>query len=91
MLIEECPRLLAEIQMGIELGDAARVKLNAHSLKGSAAVYGARRVVASSRTLELLGDEGQLDAAQEVLAELKSAVAEMIDAIRDEVDCPDVE
>ena len=91
LLAEECPRLLEEIRAGIEIGEAARVKLGAHTLKGSADVYGARRVVAVSRRLELLGEADQLDSAQEAFVELRAAVDEMIGAIHSELDRPDVE
>jgi PAS domain S-box-containing protein len=41
----EGPRLLEEIRRGVAAGDAGRVVLSAHTLKGSAAHFGAEEVV----------------------------------------------
>lgn len=91
ILVAECPRLLEEIRAGIAAEDAARVKLGAHTLRGSADVYAAQRVVAAARQLESLAGDGRLNAAPQSFAELRTAVAEMIEAIRFSVAPPDTE
>ena len=88
VLVAECPRLLEEIRAGVAAGDAARVKRGAHTMKGSADVFAARRVVAAARRLEAIARDGQLESAPQVLVELEAEVAGMIDAIRFTTDSP---
>ena len=74
--------MLDEIRAGVAAGDAVRVKRGAHTLKGSADVFAAQRVVAAARRLELIASGGRLESAPQALLELTAEVAGMINAIR---------
>ncbi len=81
LLGEECPRLLREIHDGLAAGDAERVRRGAHTLKGSADVFGAATVVDAAKRLELLAKDGKLDTAPDALTELNGRVAELCSAL----------
>jgi Amt family ammonium transporter len=82
LLVEECPKLLHEIREAFADGDAARLRRGAHTLKGSADVFGARRVVEAARRVELIGREGRLGGpAEQAVEKLELEVGRLIDAI----------
>jgi HPt (histidine-containing phosphotransfer) domain-containing protein len=65
VFLRECPQLLSEIREATALGDAARLRRAAHTLKGSAAVFGGKRTTEAAHELESLAKAGNLDAARE--------------------------
>ena len=83
LLIDECPKMIREIQDGLAAGDAVRFQRGAHTLKGSADVFGASQVVEVAKRLETMGREEQLGNGAEVaLVELDAEVGRLIDALR---------
>jgi CheY-like chemotaxis protein len=83
---KECPKQLEEIHSAFSAGNARRLQRAAHTLKGSAAIFGAERTVDAAFAVESLGREGNLDSAadaiqvlEEELAELRKALAELPD------------
>lgn len=82
MLLSECQTLLAQIREGLESGSADKVRLGAHTLKGSAAVFVADRVVEASARLELMGKNNDLTGGKEALAVLEKEVDRLLEAIR---------
>ena len=52
---EEAPRLLAELRSALAAGAAERFRRAAHSLKSNSHTFGAARLAAMARTLELEG------------------------------------
>ena len=81
ILQDECPKLLDEIREGLATTNASQVHRGAHTLKSSADLFGADSVVAVAGRLEQLGQEGDLMAAEDVLAELEDKVAQLMAAI----------
>jgi CheY-like chemotaxis protein/HPt (histidine-containing phosphotransfer) domain-containing protein len=69
--LKEGPHLVEEIRTAIAQGDAARLRLSAHSLKSNSSNFGAARLEAVSRELELMGKGGTLAAAGPKLAQLE--------------------
>ena len=69
-----CPEMLAEIQRAIAAGDARTLQRAAHTLKGSADHFAARRVVQSAWQLELMGREGNLAGAAAAWTNLEREV-----------------
>ena len=62
---EEAPRLLAELRSALAGGEAERFRRAAHSLKSNSHTFGATRLAAMARALELEGlppDAASLDA-----------------------------
>jgi PAS domain S-box-containing protein len=60
-------RLLEELRLDLEAGRAAEVRRHAHTLKSTAASFGATELSALCRRLEDLAGEGSLDGAAELL------------------------
>ncbi|HBY96348.1 MAG TPA: hybrid sensor histidine kinase/response regulator [Chloroflexi bacterium] len=61
--LEDAPRLVAELRQALERGDAAGLRLAAHSLKSNGADLGALTFSDLCRQLEALGKAGTLDEA----------------------------
>lgn len=70
LCLEECPRLLADIQGAIDRADARGLKLAAHALNGSVANFGAAAVCAAAGRLECLGRDGTVAGADEAYRQL---------------------
>ena len=60
LFLEHIPPLFQEIQEALDTGDAATLTINAHSLKGASATYGALRLAMVCREFEILAKEGDL-------------------------------
>lgn len=71
LFLESAPLLIEALRGAIDAGDAAQLQRNAHTLKGSSASLGARRVSAVCLELEKLGRAGELAGASKWLAELE--------------------
>ncbi|WP_370298814.1 PAS domain-containing protein, partial [Pontibacterium sp.] len=78
----ECPKLMAEIQTTLAAGDAVALRRAAHTLKGSAAVFAAKRTVANALQLELMARDGELEAAPDTLVALEAEVEQLKQALR---------
>jgi CheY-like chemotaxis protein len=75
--LEECPRLLDELQYALNGGDAAVVRRAAHTLKGGASTFGARAARDQSSRLEELGRLGDFSRARESLSALGEELARL--------------
>ena len=73
--LAECPALLRQIRAAVDARDADRLKLSAHTLAGALLNFGARRAVAASQALEMMGRERNLEGADQRCQELESAFA----------------
>jgi CheY-like chemotaxis protein len=82
LLLEECPRLLDEIRDAQSRGDAERLRRGAHTLKGSADLFGAAAVTAAATTIERLASEGEIAGARRELPRLETEVERLQAAIR---------
>ncbi|MFA9477520.1 Hpt domain-containing protein [Phycisphaerales bacterium AB-hyl4] len=82
----ECPALLAQLRDAIENGDAASVRRIAHTLKGSAGVFGAEPVVEAALRLEQMGKAEQLGDAPEALARLQVEADRLMEALAAEAE-----
>lgn len=78
------PLALADLRAALKAGDAAKVHIEAHRLKGQASVLGASRVVTEAQRLEDLAEKGDLiravtalDALADGLGRLDQALAEV--------------
>ncbi len=73
--LDDSPKRIAEIEHSLAQGDARRLTLAAHSLKGSSANFGADQLRALSERLEQLGRQGSLGDVPTHLPALKDAFA----------------
>ncbi|WP_370280369.1 response regulator [Pontibacterium sp.] len=81
LFYDECPKLMAEIHTTLAAGDAVALRRAAHTLKGSAAVFAAKRTVTTALQLELMARDGELKAAPETLATLEVEVERLRQAL----------
>jgi signal transduction histidine kinase/HPt (histidine-containing phosphotransfer) domain-containing protein/ActR/RegA family two-component response regulator len=78
---QEGPRLLAAIRQGIRSGDAQAVSLNAHSLQGSAGLFGARELAALCVLVETLADSGTMARIAPLADELENELAALLERL----------
>ncbi|HVL50633.1 MAG TPA: response regulator, partial [Actinomycetota bacterium] len=76
--IESAPELLEAIKDGLLRADAPGVRVAAHTLKSNAATFGAGELAASSRDLEHLAREGDLDGAGPLVQSIEAQVPQVI-------------
>jgi two-component system, sensor histidine kinase and response regulator len=81
LFLEECPRLLEEIETSIARQEAATLRRAAHTLKGSALVVGGRALGRAAQELEALAKSGELNGAGEVRDALVQRLAELTPAL----------
>jgi CheY-like chemotaxis protein len=79
--LEECPLLLQQIRLGLAQRDAARLRLAAHTLKGSIASFGAPAAYAAALRLETLAQDGNLDEAAVAWATLEQEIRRFLPAL----------
>jgi len=70
--LADAPQLLADMRQAVERGDAARLRLAAHSLKSNSADFGAMTLSNLCRELEGLGRAGKLDGAAEKVTQAEA-------------------
>ena len=81
MFDEEAPKLVANVLQAIEAGDAERVRTAAHGLKGSLSVFAAPAAVAAARSLEELGQGGDLTGVEALQADLENEMGRLQQAL----------
>jgi len=68
--LEEAPKLLAELDGYVADGDPAGVRRVAHSLKSNGADFGARVFSELCKKLEMMGKDGDLEGAADLVARI---------------------
>jgi len=69
-LVENVPAMLADIADAVDQGDAGRLRLAAHGMKGAAANVCAEPTRRAAERLETMGRDGELDGAKAAVTEL---------------------
>lgn len=82
MFFAECPKLMEQIREHIASADGPELRRAAHTLKGSAHVFGAEGVAEAAHRLEEIGREEAFADAAEALALLEDEVARLLPALR---------
>jgi histidine phosphotransfer protein HptB len=80
--LEEAPGMLAELRSARAQGHAERFRRAAHSLKSNASVFGAVRVAARARELELKGLDPEPARDEAALAALEAEHARAAAALK---------
>lgn len=70
--LEDAPGLLAQLHQAVSSGDAANVRLHAHSLKSNGADFGAAAFAELCKQMEMLGRAGTLQAAEALLPQINT-------------------
>ena len=83
MFLEDCPRLLGEIERAVERRDPEALSRAAHALKGSIGNFDPGVTFEAAHRLELLGREGDLSGVDDAWVDLRDAVARFRPALSD--------
>jgi len=81
MFLGECPRMLAEIREAVTRNDNEALARAAHSFKGAVSGFAAKAALDATLKLETIAREGDMTAAEEVLATLEEAVEQLKPAL----------
>jgi CheY-like chemotaxis protein/HPt (histidine-containing phosphotransfer) domain-containing protein len=81
MLLEEGPRLLIAIRSAAEQHDAPGLRRAAHTLKGSAGIFGAEAVVEAALQLEQMGTQGKSTDVRPALDKLDVQLGGLLKAV----------
>ena len=82
LFLEDCPLRLAAITEAVEARDADRIRAAAHALKGAAGTIAASAVFEAAQTLERIGAEKRLDAAEAARRVLAHEAASLMETLR---------
>jgi len=82
LFLKECTRLLSDIRDSIPPGDAERLRRGAHTLRGSADLFGAHHVSALAQQLENMGQEEDLNGGQEIVDRLQYEINRVTTALQ---------
>ena len=85
MFFAECPKLMQQIREHIAAAEGPELRRAAHTLKGSAHVFGAEKVAEAAHRLEEIGREEAFAGAEEALALLEDEVARLLPALRERI------
>ena len=85
MFFAECPKLMQQIREHIAGANGPELRRAAHTLKGSAHVFGAEVAAEAAHRLEEIGREEAFADAEEALALLEDEVARLLPALRERV------
>jgi CheY-like chemotaxis protein len=82
LFIQESPKRLSAIQQAIEQDDAQGLERAAHALKGSVGNFVIPTAVKAAQTLETMGREGNLAAADTAYAVLQEEIAGLVQVLQ---------
>ena len=85
MFFAECPKLMQQIREHIAGADGPELRRAAHTLKGSAHVFGAEATAEAAHRLEEIGREEAFADAEAALALLEDEVARLLPVLRERV------
>lgn len=80
--LARCPAMLVEVRDALWRADREQLALSVHRLAGSAAEFGAHRVLAMTHEVERISLHGDLRQIQKLVSGLEEAVAQMQGALR---------
>ena len=77
VFLKDSPELIEEMRSGLAAGDAERVRRAAHSLKSNSASFGADRLAAVSREIEMAAKSGSLEGTGSKLSGVEEEYARL--------------
>lgn len=78
IFLEQWPQMMDEIEQGVARADHATLRRAAHTLKGSAAIFGARPVADAANQLSQMAKHQHLDDAEAALRELQDQMDRLV-------------
>jgi CheY-like chemotaxis protein/HPt (histidine-containing phosphotransfer) domain-containing protein len=85
LFLAECPRLLTDMQRALADQDAAKLRLAAHTIKGSADTIAARSACAAAARLEAIARAGELHLANSAWVSLEQEIARLCPVLEAQV------
>jgi HPt (histidine-containing phosphotransfer) domain-containing protein len=82
LLVDECTKQLEVVRTGLEEQDVKVVQRGSHTMKGSAEVFAAKRVVTAALRLETMAMEEDLSDSELAFSELEEEVLRLKEAIQ---------
>jgi signal transduction histidine kinase/DNA-binding response OmpR family regulator/HPt (histidine-containing phosphotransfer) domain-containing protein len=82
LFLDDCPKRLRAIKAAVDARDGESIRVEAHGLKGSAANLSALGLVNAAHSLERIGQEARLDAADAAWVVLSTEAGEVLDTLR---------
>ncbi len=82
-VLQESPRMMRAVRRAIADGDAAALRLAAHTLKGSIRYFGPSPAYDHAVCLERMGEQGNLQNAQGILAALEKEMGRLTPLLLD--------
>ncbi len=82
LYLNSYPKRIERLRATIESGDAAEVRMAAHSLKGAVSNIAAKRAVELSGRMEKLAEEGTLEGVPELMDQLDAELDRVADFLR---------
>ncbi|MFO0902081.1 MAG: response regulator [Pirellulales bacterium] len=82
MLLDEAPRLLAELRDALSRGDLATTATRTHMLRGSLRLFGPTRAVELAQMLETAAHRDELESARAIGRELEAAYVQLADELK---------
>jgi HPt (histidine-containing phosphotransfer) domain-containing protein len=73
--LEDAPTMIGEMEQAIGAGEAAALRMAAHTLKSNSADFGSMELSELAKNLEHIGREGSVDGAADLMAEVKAQFA----------------
>ena len=91
MFVDECPKMMKELEEAIAGRDHRVIGRAAHSIKGVVANFGAQAASESALRLEVMGSQGELAGVAEAWSLLEKEIKRLMPAItalaREELAC----
>jgi CheY-like chemotaxis protein/HPt (histidine-containing phosphotransfer) domain-containing protein len=81
LFLAECPRRFAEVCEAVAQSDAGKLRLSAHTLKGTVGNFAATAAWEAAQRLEAMGQRGDLTGAAEAVAALDTELARLRPAL----------
>ena len=82
MFLKDCPRLVQNVKEAIAGGDAKKLWMNAHTLKGTISHFGAKAAGALADQLQTLGRKGGTAGAAELAAAFEHELERVLPTLR---------
>ncbi len=82
VFFEDCPALISEIRLALDKGNESQLQEAAHTLKGSAGVFGAKSLVDVAEKLENMGRTGDLASAGEAFSIVEEKFDQLLRELR---------
>ena len=80
--VEECPRLVRELEQAIADRDAVSMRRAAHTLKSSTRYFGATQATSCARSLEEMGSQSEFSQASALFRELRQALEQLVPVLQ---------